>query len=44
VGNIKIDLKEIVWDGMSWIDLTQDRDHEHGNKLSGSIKCWKILE
>jgi hypothetical protein len=26
VGNIKMDLREIEWDGMNWIDLTQDRD------------------
>jgi hypothetical protein len=26
VDNIKIDLREIVWDGMDWIDLAQDRD------------------
>jgi hypothetical protein len=24
--NIKIDLREIGWDGMGWIDLAQDRD------------------
>jgi hypothetical protein len=24
--NIKIDLKEIGWDGMDWIDLAQNRD------------------
>jgi hypothetical protein len=24
--NIKVDLREIGWDGMDWIDLTQDRD------------------
>jgi hypothetical protein len=24
--NIKMDLKEIGWDDMDWIDLTQDRD------------------
>jgi hypothetical protein len=24
--NIKIDLREIGWDGMDWIDLVQDRD------------------
>jgi hypothetical protein len=24
VGNIKIDLREIGWDGMDWIDLAQD--------------------
>jgi hypothetical protein len=23
---IKMDLREIGWDGMDWIDLTQDRD------------------
>jgi hypothetical protein len=26
VDNIKIDLKEIWWDGVDWIDLAQDRD------------------
>jgi hypothetical protein len=26
VDNIKMDLREIGWDGMSWIDLGQDRD------------------
>jgi hypothetical protein len=26
VYNIKIDLREIEWDGMDWIDLAQDRD------------------
>jgi hypothetical protein len=26
VDNIKIDLREIGWDGMDWIDLSQDRD------------------
>jgi hypothetical protein len=26
VDNIKIDLREIEWDGMDWIDLGQDRD------------------
>jgi hypothetical protein len=25
VNNIKIDLREIGWDGMDWIDLVQDR-------------------
>jgi hypothetical protein len=24
--NIKIDLREIGWDGMDWIDVAQDRD------------------
>jgi hypothetical protein len=26
VDNIKMDLGEIEWDGMGWIDLAQDRD------------------
>jgi hypothetical protein len=26
VDNIKMDLKEIEWDGMDWIDLAQDKD------------------
>jgi hypothetical protein len=26
VENIKIDLREIGWDGMAWIDMAQDRD------------------
>jgi hypothetical protein len=26
VDNIKIDLSEIGWNGMDWIDLAQDRD------------------
>jgi hypothetical protein len=27
VYNIKMDLREIGWDGMDWIDLAQDRNH-----------------
>jgi hypothetical protein len=26
VDNIKIDLREIEWDSMDWIDLAEDRD------------------
>jgi hypothetical protein len=26
VGNIKIDLREVGWDDMDWIDMAQDRD------------------
>jgi hypothetical protein len=26
VANIKMDLREIGWDGMDWIDLAQNRD------------------
>jgi hypothetical protein len=27
VDNIKIDLRDIRWDGMDWVNLAQDRDH-----------------
>jgi hypothetical protein len=27
VDNFKMDLREIGWDGMDWIELAQDRDH-----------------
>jgi hypothetical protein len=26
VDNIKMDLRQIRWDGVDWIDMTQDRD------------------
>jgi hypothetical protein len=26
VNNIKMDLREIEWDGMEWVNLAQDRD------------------
>jgi hypothetical protein len=26
VDNIKMDLREIGWDGMDWVDVAQDRD------------------
>jgi hypothetical protein len=27
VDNIKMDLREIGWDVVGWVDLAQDRDH-----------------
>jgi hypothetical protein len=47
--NIKMDLTEIGWGGMDWINLAQDRDNcegccQHGNEPSGAIKCKEILE
>jgi hypothetical protein len=48
VDNIKIDLREIEWGGMDWIDLVQNRNrqraHKHDDEPSGFIKCWKVLE
>jgi hypothetical protein len=34
VDNIKMDLREIGWDGREWIELAQ----EHGDEPSGSLK------
>jgi hypothetical protein len=42
VDNIKIDLRDIVWDGMDWIDLAQDRDQWRA--LVDTVKCWEVLE
>jgi hypothetical protein len=47
--NIRMDLREIGWGDMDWMDLAQDRGPvegpcEHDNEPSGSTKCWKILE
>jgi hypothetical protein len=44
-----MDLREIGWGGMDWIDLAQDKDQwggscEHSNEPSSSIKYWEILE
>jgi hypothetical protein len=46
---IKVDLREIRWSSMDWIDLGHDRDPvedscEHDNEPSGSIRCSAILE
>jgi hypothetical protein len=48
VDNIKMDLGEIGWDGMDWIELAQDRDPvegscEHGDEPSGSLKFLGIF-
>jgi hypothetical protein len=43
-----LDLKEIGWSGVDWIHLPRQRpvagSCEHGNDVSGSVKCWIILE
>jgi transcription termination factor 2 len=48
VDNIKMDLGEIGWDGVDWIELAQDRDQwralgEHGGEPSGSLKLLGIF-
>jgi hypothetical protein len=47
--NIKMNLREIGWEVVDWMDLTQDRHHvagsyEHGNEPSGSITGGGFLE
>jgi hypothetical protein len=48
VDNIKMDIREIGWDGVDWIDMVQDRDHwralANGTEPPGSIKYWEVLE
>jgi hypothetical protein len=44
-----MDLEEVGWGGMDWIDLAQDKRQmagccECGNEPSGSIKCGEFLD
>jgi hypothetical protein len=49
VDNIKMDLGEIGWDGVDWIELAQDRDQWRTlvntvmNEPSGSLKLLGIF-
>jgi hypothetical protein len=43
VDEIKMNLREIGWSGMDWIDVAQDED-QHGNECLGSIYRWNILQ
>jgi hypothetical protein len=49
VDNIKMDLREIGWCGMDWIDLAQVRVQwrlfvNTVMNIRGPIKCWEVLE
>jgi hypothetical protein len=49
VDNIKMDLREIGWDDVNWVDMAQDREQwkgscEHDIEHSVSMKCWEVLE
>jgi hypothetical protein len=47
VDNIKMDFREngMVWIGLIWLGIEiSEGSCEHGNKPSGSIKSWEILE
>jgi hypothetical protein len=45
-----MDLREIGWEGMSWMHLTEDWDQQWApvnmimNEPSGSIKCREFLD
>jgi hypothetical protein len=42
VDNIKIDLREIGWDDIDWIDLAQDRDQWRG--VLEKLHIWRLLK
>jgi hypothetical protein len=46
--NIKMNLREIGWDGVDWTHLAENRDWwhavEHNNEPSYSIKSGEFLE
>jgi hypothetical protein len=48
VENIKMNLRQIGWDGMYWMDLAKDRDQcmavENTAMNVGSIECWEVPE
>jgi hypothetical protein len=39
VDNIKMDLREIGWDGVHWIDIAQDRDQWRA-LVNTVLKLW----
>jgi hypothetical protein len=48
VRNIEIDLRDIGWDGMDWIDLAEDRDQWRAlvntvMNLQVPYNAWKFL-
>jgi hypothetical protein len=49
VDNVKMDLREMEWDGVDWIHLDQDRDQCRDLVITAMnlwvpLKCWEILE
>jgi hypothetical protein len=49
VDNIKMDVGELGWGGIGWVDVALDRGRkktlcEHSNELSRFTKCWEVLE
>jgi hypothetical protein len=47
VNNVKMDLTydRVVWIGLMWLRYgSVEGSCEHSSELSGSIKCWEVLE
>jgi hypothetical protein len=44
VDNIKMNLTEIGWGSLNWVDLAHNRDQWMALVTSGSIKFWEVLE
>jgi hypothetical protein len=49
VDNIRMDLGEVGWGDVDWIDLAQDRNRWRALvnsvlNLQGSMKCWETIE
>jgi hypothetical protein len=42
VDNIKIDLREIEWDGMDWIDLALAQDRDQWRALVNTIMNLRV--
>jgi hypothetical protein len=42
VDNIKIDLREVGWDAMDWIDVAQDRDQWRA--LVNKVKKFRVAK
>jgi hypothetical protein len=43
VDNIKMDIREVGWDGRDWIDLAQDRDRWRAH-VNAVMKRWEVLD
>jgi hypothetical protein len=42
-----MDLREIGWDGVDWMDMAQDRDQWRAlvnTVLNLRVSCWEVLE
>jgi hypothetical protein len=48
VDNIRMNLGEVGWGNVEWIDLAQDRDRwkalVNANEPTNSIKCWEAID